>query len=182
MTTKPQPPMAKLAATADETVQLDVGGQRFAAPRSILTAGGPDSFLGVLFDDSRRWQQHTQVGRVEHFDRDPALFKHVLQHLRGTRDGRPLSAQVAALSQLPAEQLQQLEEEADFFGLPGEPQQQAAWGCAVVCLPPKPGATPQHTQHSGRARRAFGAAGTAVCCCCQFPCRPSCCRCCPCSC
>lgn len=109
-----QPAMSQ---TPNTVVNLCVGGKAFSTTLSTLAAV-QGSYLATLFD-SGRWQPSSLVpGTSTPFiDRDGGLFEHVLAYLRHVRDGLPL--QQLVLPEHPL-QLQQLQAEAEFYGLPGE--------------------------------------------------------------
>ena len=92
-----------------EIVRLDVGGTCFTTTRETLLKGGDETtyFARLLNDEGNlRGALRTDEGRI-FIDRDPVLFRHVLQALRGglRRDA------------VPAEMRAALIDEAEFFGL-----------------------------------------------------------------
>lgn len=61
-------------------IQLNVGGQIFVTSRSTLTAHN-GSFFEAMF--SRRWNTRPEEDGCYFIDRDPCVFGHVLNYLRG---------------------------------------------------------------------------------------------------
>jgi hypothetical protein len=89
-----------------ERIKLDVGGTLFATNLTTLTSH-KDSFFAGLF--SGRWTLHKTSDDAIFIDRDPSVFRYILNYLRGQKiDFRDLSV----------EQLENLFEDAEYYQLP----------------------------------------------------------------
>jgi hypothetical protein len=88
-------------------IKLDVGGQIFATSLSTLTSE-KGSYFEALF--SGRWEVKPQEDGCYFIDRDPIVFRHVLNYLRG---------QPPTPDMLSSQELHLLKADADFYHLPG---------------------------------------------------------------
>jgi hypothetical protein len=94
------------AQKGSERIKLDVGGQIFATSLSTLTSQ-KGSFFEAMF--SGRWEPKVEDDGCYFIDRDPTVFKHILNYLRG---------QLPTLDVLSSQELQLLQEDAQFYQLP----------------------------------------------------------------
>ena len=87
-------------------IKLDVGGTTFSTSITTLTSV-KDSFFEKMF--SERWVQPEPDGTF-FIDRNPAVFHHILEHLR--------TQQLPKLSTLSEEEQELLKKDASFYMLP----------------------------------------------------------------
>lgn len=87
-------------------IKLDIGGQIFVTSLNTLTSQ-KGSFFEAMF--AGRWDAKAEHDGCYFIDRDPIVFRHILNYLRG---------QLPPLDLLSAQELQQLKLDADFYQLP----------------------------------------------------------------
>ena len=93
----------------EPTVTLNVGGQLFTTTAATLTSY-PDTMLGAMFSGRHALTQDKNGAYF--IDRDGTHFGAILNFLRGTTSSKPES-----MAQLTPRALEELKDEAGFYGL-----------------------------------------------------------------
>ena len=91
----------------EDIIKLSVGGRIFVTKRCTLCAY-PDSLLGKIFDPDSKFARPAEIDGCVFIDRDPDMFAHVLNYLRGNSKYQ---------SELCKDELLKLECEADYYSL-----------------------------------------------------------------
>ena len=118
MSASSEEPTAKRQRT-DAVIGLDVAGKLYYCRTSTLTVGGSSSYFAARFGPDRMFDPEVdrvdEHGRNVYFiDRDPDMFKHILDYLRMGK----LPARLGSFQEN-ADLWRALRDEADFYALDG---------------------------------------------------------------
>lgn len=103
-----------MSSSPEEVITVCVGGTLYSTTLGVIMAV-PGSYLAVLFG-SRHWTPSSLLpdSKTPFINRDGEAFRYVLSYLRSLQG----AGECLLLPDSP-QQLQQLQAEADFYGLPG---------------------------------------------------------------
>lgn len=135
------------SARAVDVARLNVGGELFVVPLSTLLSREPDSYFHVLFKTCRSVHipVFTDEGGAVFIDRDPVVFRYILNYLRGYKHFQMLDEEL----------LRKLKVDARYFQLNGllETLNACEQGSELQFLP-GPGVNPERN----RLRVVYGVA------------------------
>jgi len=134
--------------TSTGIIELNVGGQVFSTTRDTLMSAGDSFFSSLVGGD---FGVHRDTRGLPFIDRDPKLFRHVLNYLRSQCTSLALDKESKA-------QLAALQAEAEFYQVSPLIKEVQ---CRMACINREEGAQREASERRGRSRERKMSRGRA---------------------